>query len=112
MSYRCKGPSIKFRNDKTPFGTGSGFSNVVDTAYPLGGIVLPNDEEVIVFLNYATTGGGFMTIGTVISPDHDLITRLRPNGSIRFMAVTVNQAIQARLDKKTQIQRVAEVIKA
>jgi biotin-dependent carboxylase-like uncharacterized protein len=111
VAYRCHGPSIKLKKDETPFGAGSGLSNVVDTAYPLGGIVLPNSEEIIVFLKDATTGGGFMTIGTVISPDLDLIAQLRPTSKIRFNAVTVNQAVQVRGEKNKKISKLEEILK-
>lgn len=112
VAYRCQGPSIKLKVDETPFGAGSGFSNVVDTAYPVGGIVLPNSEELIIFLKDATTGGGFMTIGTVINPDLELISQLRPTASIRFLAVTMNQAFEARMEKQKKMQKLAERLKA
>ncbi|MDQ6595638.1 biotin-dependent carboxyltransferase family protein [Bacillus salipaludis] len=111
IAYRCQGPSINIKNDETPFGAGSGFSNVVDTTYPLGGIVLPNSEEIILFLKDATTGGGFMTIGTVISPDLDLIAQLRPAAKIRFTAVTVNQAVQVRRERNKKIGLLEEILK-
>lgn len=111
VAYRCQGSSIKLKKDEIPFGAGSGFSNVVDTAYPLGAIVLPNSEEIIVFLKDAMTGGGFMTIGTVISPDLDLIAQLRPAAKIRFSAVTVNQAVQVRIERNKKLSKLEEIIK-
>jgi biotin-dependent carboxylase-like uncharacterized protein len=111
LAYRLKGPPLHYENVETPFGAGSGFSNVVDTAYPLGGIMVTNSEEVIVLLNDATTGGGFMTIGAVISSDLDVIAQTRPDTIVRFMAVTVQQAIQERINKKEKLQKFAEMLK-
>ncbi len=111
LAYRLKGPSLHYENVETPFGAGSGFSNVVDTAYPLGGIMITNSEELIVLLNDATTGGGFMTIGAVISSDLDVIAQSRPDTMVRFMAVTVQQAVQERINKKEKLLKFAEMLK-
>lgn len=111
LAYRFKGTTLRYGDFETPFGAGSGFSNVVDTAYPIGGILVTNSEEIIVLLSDATTGGGFMTIGTVISPDLDLVSQMRPNTTVRFVAVTVNQAVAARLEKKKRILKLGELLK-
>lgn len=108
VGYRFYGPTLPFEPFETPFGAGSEFSNVVDTAYKIGGILLTNSEEIIIQLRDATTGGGFMTMGVVISADLDLIAQSRPNTITRFHAVTVNQAYQARIEKKTKLMKVAE----
>jgi len=111
VACRCKGPTLHYEQVETPFGAGSGFSNVVDTAYPIGGILVPNDEEIIVLLSDVTTGGGFMTMGIVISPDLDLLAQSRPTTTVQFVGVTVNQAIQARMDKKKKLLKLAELLK-
>ncbi|MET3287505.1 UNVERIFIED_CONTAM: biotin-dependent carboxylase-like uncharacterized protein [Brevibacillus sp. OAP136] len=111
VGYRFHGPSVHFEPFETPFGAGSGYSNVVDTAYMLGGILLTNSEEIIIQLSDATTGGGFMTMGVVISPDLDRIAQLRPTGIVRFHAVTVTQAYEARMAKKQKLLLVAEQLK-
>ncbi len=111
VAYRFHGPTLHFEPFETPFGAGSGFSNVVDTAYALGGILLTNKQEIIIQLSDATTGGGFMTMGAVISTDLRLISQLRPCATARFRAVTVNQAYQARKENQLKLQQVAELLK-
>lgn len=110
VGYRYCGGAISFTEIEQPFGAGSGPTNVVDTAYPVGGILVPNREEIIILLNDATLGGGFMTIGTVISTDLELISQSRPGSSTRFIAVTVEQAIKARLEKKKKLAQLIDLI--
>jgi biotin-dependent carboxylase-like uncharacterized protein len=110
LAYRYTGTTITFKEFEPPFGAGSGSSNVVDIAYPIGVIMVPNSEEIIILLNDASTGGGFVTIGTVISPDLDLVTQSRPSTVTRFIAVTVDQAIKARIEKKKKIMKLTELL--
>lgn len=110
VAYRFKGGSIGFRNTVPPFGAGERSGNVVDIMYPIGGIIVPNEEEVIVLLHDGTTGGGFVTIGTVISPDLDRIAQSRPLSTSRFLAVTIEQAIEARKDRQKKINELIELL--
>lgn len=57
-------------------------------------------KKLIVLHNDAMTGGGFVTIGTVISQDLDLISQSRPLSKCHFITVTIDQAIQARVDRR------------
>lgn len=111
VAYRFKGGSVGFRNIQTPFGAGDSSSNVVDIIYPIGVIMVPNQEEVIVLLNDGTTGGGFVTIGTVISPDLDRIAQSRPLATSRFLAVTIDQAIEARKERQKKIYDLTESLR-
>jgi biotin-dependent carboxylase-like uncharacterized protein len=111
VAYRFKGGSIRFQNIKAPFGAGDSSSNVVDIIYPIGGILVPNEEEVIVLLHDGTTGGGFVTIGTVISSDLDHIAQSRPLATSRFLAVTMDQAIEARMERQKKIYDLVETLR-
>jgi biotin-dependent carboxylase-like uncharacterized protein len=111
IAYRYKGATIAFHDFEPPFGAGNSSSNVVDVVYPIGAVMLPNSEEIIVLHNDATSGGGFVTIGTVISSDLDIIAQSRPFSRTRFLAVTRTQAIQARAEKQERIKRLAERLK-
>ncbi len=111
IAYRYTGAQVDFKDFEPPFGAGNSSSNVVDIAYPIGVVMAPNPEEIIILLNDATTGGGFVTIGTVISPDLDIVSQSMPNTVTRFIAVTVDQAIEARIEKKKQLLRFAELVK-
>jgi biotin-dependent carboxylase-like uncharacterized protein len=111
VAYRYHGASIGLRKIPTPFGAGDRSSNVVDIAYPIGAVMLPNEEEVIVLLPDATTGGGFVTIGTIISPDLDQVAQSRPLSTTRFIAVTVDQATQIRKERQKKLALLAESLK-
>lgn len=110
VAYRYTGATITYKKFEPPFGAGSGSSNVVDIAYPIGVIMVPNSEEIIMLLNDATTGGGFVTIGTAISPDLDKVSQSRPNSTTRFITVTVDQAITARMEKKKKLMQLTEFL--
>ncbi|OCA88727.1 biotin-dependent carboxyltransferase family protein [Pseudobacillus wudalianchiensis] len=111
VAYRYTGAKVSLTQQSPPFGAGNSFSNVVDFAYPVGSIMFPNEEELIVLHNDTTTGGGFVTIGTVISQDLDLIAQSRPHSSCRFIAVTIDQAMQARMERRKKIEQIEEMIK-
>ncbi|MED0758152.1 biotin-dependent carboxyltransferase family protein [Aneurinibacillus thermoaerophilus] len=111
VAYRYTGAKIAFKEHEPPFGAGDGFSNVVDFAYPIGALMVPNEEELIILLNDATSGGGFVTIGTVISTDLDIVAQSRPMSKCRFLAITVDQAMQVRLERKKKLTRLAELLK-
>ncbi|WP_027416243.1 biotin-dependent carboxyltransferase family protein [Aneurinibacillus terranovensis] len=111
VAYRYQGASIGFRNVEVPFGAADSNSSVVDIAYPIGVIIVPNEEEVIILLNDGTSGGGFVTIGTVISPDLDLVAQSRPMSTSRFLAVTFDQAMEARLDRQKTLATLTDILK-
>ena len=72
IGYRYRGGQLSFVEREQPFGAGSDPSNVVDVGYPVGSIQVPGGVEPICLLNDAVTGGGYVTIGTVISVDRDV----------------------------------------
>jgi biotin-dependent carboxylase-like uncharacterized protein len=111
VACRLKGAVIHYKDYEPPFGSGSSFANVVDIAYPIGSIIVPNSEEIIVLLNDATGGGGFVSLGTVISTDLDKLSQAAPFSTLRFHAVTVNQAIQYRLEYQKRITKIIESFK-
>jgi len=111
VAYRYTGAKVSFTKHEPPFGAGNSFSSVVDFAYPIGSIMLPNEEEIIVLLNDGTTGGGFVTIGTVISQDLDLIAQSRPLSKCRFRTITIDEAIRIREEQRQKIDRLTHIIK-
>ena len=106
IGYRLKGPTFEFNAGEQPFGAGADPSNVVDLGYPIGSIQIPGGLEAIVLLNDAVTGGGYTTIGTVITADLDLIAQASPGGHIRFHEVTINEALQARREREARLEQV------
>jgi allophanate hydrolase len=94
--YRFKDGRIPFAPGDPPFGAGNNPSNVVDYIYPVGSILIPNEQEIIVLLNDTPTGGGYVSVGTVIRQDLGRIAQSMPNATVRFVAVTLEQALELR----------------
>lgn len=108
--YRFKGASLEFNPRTPPFGAGSNPSNVVSFGYPLGSVQVPNGEEPICLLRDAVTGGGFATLGTVITADLDRLAQVQPNRSVRFIPVSIEDALRCRRDYKRATDSAIESI--
>ncbi|MFI6217632.1 biotin-dependent carboxyltransferase family protein [Nocardia brasiliensis] len=104
--YRLHGPALTFVEREPPFGAGDNPSNVVDLGYPMGSIQIPNGEEPICLLRDAVTGGGYATIGTVISSDLDRIAQLKAPDAIRFVPISLDEALAARKLRKQRLREV------
>ncbi|WP_289141414.1 biotin-dependent carboxyltransferase family protein [uncultured Brevibacillus sp.] len=111
IAYRYSGASASFKLIDPPFGAGNNLSNTVDIVYPIGAIMVPNEKELILLLRDATTGGGFVTLGTTISADLDLVSQSRPQTKTRFIAITMEQAIEARMSKKKKVLTLQSLLK-
>jgi biotin-dependent carboxylase-like uncharacterized protein len=94
VGYRLEGPEIDFTPREQPFGAGPDPSNVVDLGYPVGSIQVP--QKPIVLMRDAVTGGGYATVGTVISSDRDLLSQRRTHQPVYFESVTLEEALAAR----------------
>ncbi len=110
VGYRLRGGSLDFTEREQPFGAGSDPANVVDLGYPIGSIQVPGGDEPIVLLNDAVTGGGYATIGTVISVDRDRIAQAKTGDVVRFSAVDLDTALAARRDRHERIEQVRQEI--
>jgi biotin-dependent carboxylase-like uncharacterized protein len=110
IGYRFRGGHLAFVPRKPPFGAGSDPSNVVDLGYPVGSIQVPGGVEPIVLLNDAVTGGGYATIGTVISVDRNRIAQCKTHDKTRFCSVTLDEALQARKEQQQQLAEIASLL--
>ncbi|MDR3517417.1 MAG: biotin-dependent carboxyltransferase family protein [Azospirillaceae bacterium] len=107
IGYRFRGGRpLEFVPREPPFGAGSDPSNIVDSCYPYGSIQVPGGTEPIVLHRDAVSGGGYFMIGTVISADMDLIGQLQPNQKVRFVKVTMDEALAARKDAQATAARI------
>ena len=70
--------------------------NLVSDGVVNGSIQVPGSGEPIVLLADGQTTGGYPKIATVISADLPLIGRRRPGASVRFVAVSQEDAEAAR----------------
>lgn len=96
VGYRLTGPDIEpmFEEREQPFGAGTDPTNVVDLGYPVGSIQMAG--QPIVLMRDAVTGGGYATVGTVVSVDRGRLAQARTHRSITFEAVSVDDALSAR----------------
>lgn len=111
MGYRFRGGRpLEFKKRQQPFGAGSDPSNIVDGCYPYGSIQVPGGTEPIVLHRDAVSGGGYFTLGAVISADMDLIGQLQPHTPTRFVEVDMETALAARRDRQDLLNRVREAL--
>ena len=103
VGYRYRGAELRFAEREPPFGAGHDPSNVVDVGYPVGSIQVPGGIEPILLLNDAVTGGGYATIATVISADLDRAAQSKTNERTRFRAVELEEALEARAERKRRL---------
>src|SRR5690606_5553262 len=110
VGYRLRGGTLDFTEREQPFGAGSDPANVVDLGYPVGSIQVPGGDEPIVLLNDAVTGGGYATLGTVISVDRDRSAQTKTGDVVRFNSVDLDTALAARTDRRERIERIRRAI--
>ncbi|HEY9038292.1 MAG TPA: biotin-dependent carboxyltransferase family protein [Roseovarius sp.] len=107
MGYRFRGGhSMEFVEREQPFGAGSDPSNIVDGCYSYGSIQIPGGTEPIVLHRDAVSGGGYFTIGAIISADMDLIGQLQPNTPVRFRQVDMAEALDARHERRDRLEKI------
>lgn len=108
VGYRYRGGELKFVEREQPAGAGSDPANVVDFGYPIGSIQVPGGVEPIVLMNDAVTGGGYATIGTVISADRDRLAQTKTNDKTRFRSVDLEEALEARKRRRQQMEEIRQ----
>ncbi|MCF6412024.1 biotin-dependent carboxyltransferase family protein [Pseudalkalibacillus salsuginis] len=111
VGYRFKGEPLEFVEREQPFGAGSDPSNVTDLGYPIGSIQIPAGIEPIALLNDAVTGGGYATIATIISIDLFKMGQIKSNDKVKFIEVSLDEAIEARKELNGKLDKVKETIK-
>lgn len=96
MGLRYSGPGVEWKDGEQPFGAGQDPSNIVDAGYAVGSIQIPGGTQPIILHRDAVSGGGYAMVATVISADMDLVARCSPGTKTHFVAVTMEQALDAR----------------
>ena len=108
VGYRYRGGELAFVEREQPAGAGADQANVVDFGYPIGSIQVPGGVEPIVLMNDAVTGGGYATIGTVISADRDKLAQTKTNDKTRFRSVDLDEALAAREHRRKQMAEIRQ----
>lgn len=106
MGLRFDGPGAPWKDEPQPFGAGQDPSNITDAGYPVGSIQIPGGTQPIVLHYDAVSGGGYAQACTVISADMDLFARMSPGTRVRFVPVTMEQALEARAERRARLDRV------
>lgn len=99
MGIRYSGPGVEWKEREQPFGAGSDPSNIVDAGYAVGSIQIPGGTQPIILHRDAVSGGGYAMVATVISADLDLLARAAPGTATRFVAVSLDEALEARKER-------------
>jgi len=110
VGYRYRGGELGFVEREQPAGAGSDPANVVDFGYPIGSIQVPGGVEPIVLMNDAVTGGGYATIGTVISADRDRLAQSKTNDKTRFRSIELEEALEAREDRRKRLAEIRDAL--
>jgi biotin-dependent carboxylase-like uncharacterized protein len=110
VGYRYRGGELKFVPREQPAGAGSDPANVVDFGYPVGSIQIPGGVEPIVLMNDAVTGGGYATIGTVISVDRDKLAQTKTNDKTGFRSVDLEEALRARNERRQHMEEIRQAL--
>jgi biotin-dependent carboxylase-like uncharacterized protein len=108
VGYRYKGGELEFVEREQPAGAGAEQANVVDFGYPVGSIQIPGGVEPIVLMNDAVTGGGYATIGSVISVDRDKLAQSKTNDKTKFRSVDLDEALEARKERRRQMEEIRQ----
>lgn len=108
VGYRFNGPDITemFEKREQPFGAGTDVTNVVDVGYPVGSIQMAG--QPIVLMRDAVTGGGYATVGTLISPDRGALAQCRTHSTVTFESVSVEEAVAARTAQDETLETLRE----
>ncbi len=98
MAYRLEGPRLRHLN---------GYNIISDGVMP-GCIQVPGTGLPIILMRDAGTVGGYPKIGTIIEADLGRLAQKRPGSVIRFEAVSVSDAQEARRRFLARLQLIAE----
>ena len=87
MGVRLSGPSVLHKNDAS--------KDIVSDAIVPGSIQVPGTGQPIVLLSDAHTAGGYPKVATVLSIDLPILGLQRAGSTLRFRAVSIDEAIEA-----------------
>jgi 5-oxoprolinase (ATP-hydrolysing) subunit C len=98
MAYILEGPQLTHAK---------GF-NIVSDGVAMGAIQVPGNGQPVVLMADRQPTGGYPKIANVISADLGRLAQMRPGAQLRFRAVDVDAAVQARKDEAAALARPIE----
>jgi biotin-dependent carboxylase-like uncharacterized protein len=110
VGYRFEGPDITdmFEERDQPFGAGTDVTNVVDVGYPIGSIQMAG--QPIILMRDAVTGGGYATVGTLVSPDRGMLAQCRTHSTVTFESVGIDEALEIRNSQDETLETLQELL--
>jgi allophanate hydrolase subunit 2 len=84
MGYRLEGQTIEHRNK----------ADIVSDALLPGAVQVPKSGKPILIMRDAQTTGGYPKIAAVINADLSMLGQAKPNDTIRFFKVTLEEACE------------------
>jgi len=108
---RLSGPAVSFAGrarDKAPE-NGPDPTNVINTGYAIGGVNLCGDTPIILPVD-GPSQGGFITPLVVVSAAMWKVGQLRPNRSLVFRRIAIDDAIALRRDLDRRIADPATIV--
>lgn len=100
MGYRLEG--AKIQHDKG--------ADIISDGISFGSVQVPGHGHPIIMMADRQTTGGYTKIATVISPDLPKLAQLGPGSSLRFKALTVDEAHEEYRTYESQILRIKDFI--
>ena len=100
MGLRLDGPGLAHRDGH----------DIVSDGIVTGAIQVPGSGQPILLLADHQTTGGYPKIATVVSADLPAVGRRRPGDRIRFAAITVAEAEQARRDQEASLEALIQTM--
>ena len=107
VGYRYRAVELEFvPRTEIPFGVGSAPWNTCSLNYPFGVIQVPGGVEPIVLMKDGVSGGNYASVGTVISADLDRVAQTKTHDKTRFCAVSLDQALVARAERRRRLDNI------
>ena len=99
MGYRLTGPKIEHTTD----------ANIISDGIPFGAVQIPGSGEPMIMMSEHQGSGGYTKIANVISVDIPLVAQCPPGGTIRFKAISVDEAQDLYLEQKAYYEHLKAV---
>lgn len=99
MGYRLTGPKVEHTTD----------ANIISDGIPFGAVQIPGSGEPMIMMSEHQGSGGYTKIANVISADIPLVAQCPPGGTIRFKAVSVDEAQDLYLEQKAYYDHLKSV---
>ena len=99
MGYRLTGPKVGHTTD----------ANIISDGIPFGAVQIPGSGEPMIMMSEHQGSGGYTKIANLISVDIPLVAQCPPGGTIRFKAVSVDEAQDLYIAQREQYEQLRRV---